>query len=420
MEKDLLGFTTRKLLKKFGAGNHKPGSGSAAAFQGMISAKLLVTVIQLANLTTHRAKYLKFLPELLDMRLAINDRIFPELANLFQDDSIQFGKTISLRKRRNAEADLVAKNHLARRALHELKVSIDIPLKIAELCIELARIAAFVFDNGFQSARGDTQVALSGAVSGLGGCLSIVHLNLLSFGSDEYNWIKNVVQKCDALRREHSDLNQIANSKIEKLTREVKDNTSLYNEVDHLLNDIRSYNKLTNTQIEDFTSNLQNIVWKNRRTLWGHDVEVDHLQVLAPSLIFKKMLGYAYDDTQGLDFDFVNDELVEIAGVIDQESKLVQISNHTSQEIQNFTAAHELAHALLHRQPVLHRDIPLDGSPKNRQRPVEEEQADRFASYFLMPRKLIRRRFKELFFTDRYKINSDTTSQNPIFVEREV
>ena len=161
MEKDLLGFTTRKLLKKFGAGNHKPGSGSAAAFQGMISAKLLVTVIQLANLTTHRAKYLKFLPELLDMRLAINDRIFPELANLFQDDSIQFGKTISLRKRRNAEADLVAKNHLARRALHELKVSIDIPLKIAELCIELARIAAFVFDNGFQSARGDTQVALS-------------------------------------------------------------------------------------------------------------------------------------------------------------------------------------------------------------------------------------------------------------------
>jgi formiminotetrahydrofolate cyclodeaminase len=33
-----------KDLMKFGAGNHKPGSGSAAAFQGMVSAKLISTV----------------------------------------------------------------------------------------------------------------------------------------------------------------------------------------------------------------------------------------------------------------------------------------------------------------------------------------------------------------------------------------
>ena len=47
METDLLEKTVNELMEKFGAGNHKPGSGSAAAFQGMVSAKLISTVISL-------------------------------------------------------------------------------------------------------------------------------------------------------------------------------------------------------------------------------------------------------------------------------------------------------------------------------------------------------------------------------------
>ena len=37
----LLEGTVNNLMTKFGAGNHKPGSGSAAAFQCMVSAKLI-------------------------------------------------------------------------------------------------------------------------------------------------------------------------------------------------------------------------------------------------------------------------------------------------------------------------------------------------------------------------------------------
>ena len=39
METDLLEKSVNELMEKFGAGNHKPGSCSAAAFQGMVSAK---------------------------------------------------------------------------------------------------------------------------------------------------------------------------------------------------------------------------------------------------------------------------------------------------------------------------------------------------------------------------------------------
>lgn len=62
MGKSLLEETTEELLKKFGAGNHKPGSGSAAAFQGMISAQLLITVINLTNENKRKKHYSHVLP----------------------------------------------------------------------------------------------------------------------------------------------------------------------------------------------------------------------------------------------------------------------------------------------------------------------------------------------------------------------
>src|SRR5690606_14864760 len=157
-----------------------------------ISAKLLVTVISLTNEGHRKLAYKKSLPKLLAMQSQIQERIFPDLARLFQSDSVQFEKTINLRKYRDVEQDPIKKNQLIRHALQELKVAIEIPLEIADLCTELSKISEFVFDNAFKSARGDSQVALSGAVSAIAGCLSIIQLNLLSFGSDEYKWTHDV------------------------------------------------------------------------------------------------------------------------------------------------------------------------------------------------------------------------------------
>ena len=108
----LLGITTEKLLEKIGAGNHKPGSGSAAALQAMISSKLLITVINLTDDDEHRKYYLEVLPGLLKLDNEIRERIYPRLTELFQNDSIQFDKTIKLRKARNKEENLIKKNQL--------------------------------------------------------------------------------------------------------------------------------------------------------------------------------------------------------------------------------------------------------------------------------------------------------------------
>ncbi|CAN5396620.1 hypothetical protein BH10BAC1_BH10BAC1_12260 [soil metagenome] len=408
MSKKLLNETTEKLLEKFGAGDHKPGSGSAAAFQGMISAKLLVTVISLTNEEKRRENYSEWLPTLLKMDADIQGRIFPELTKLFQEDAIQFDKTIKSREERDKEKNLAAKNRLTRQALIELKISTEIPVKIAKLSIELAEMAQFVFDKGFQSARGDSQVALSGAVAALAGCMSIVQLNLLSFGSDEYNWTEKIITETVQLKTSYQKFNSIANSKIETLETEVKEKALLYKEVNEIISRIKSKQNPTDTQIETCAIQFQNLIWRYREKIWKKNVPEDPIEILNPSMVFKKLLGYEFYKSTELGKNESRNGISEIAGSIDQSNKLVLISNQFPEQTQNFTAAHELGHAVLHKQSVMHRDKPLDRAETKSRRIPEELQADKFASFFLMPKKQITEIFQECFLTEKFIIDENS------------
>jgi len=93
---NLLEKTVKELLEKFGEGNHKPGSGSAAAFQGMVAAKLISTVITLTAEKKRRPLYDNFLPELFDFQQKIENEIFPKLSELFQLDSEHFDTALNL------------------------------------------------------------------------------------------------------------------------------------------------------------------------------------------------------------------------------------------------------------------------------------------------------------------------------------
>ncbi|HTN00040.1 MAG TPA: cyclodeaminase/cyclohydrolase family protein [Pedobacter sp.] len=409
MEINLLTITTEELLEKFGAGSHKPGSGSAAAFQGMISAKLLVTVISLTNDKKHRDKYFGSISNLLKMRTQIETRIFPELVTLFQQDSVHFGKTINLRKARDKENNPIKRNQLNRRALGELKTSIQIPIRIANLCVELSEIGEFVFDNAFRSARGDSQVALSGAVAAIAGCVSIIQLNLLSFGSDEYDWSKEIIAECNSLKLKHETLNIQANSKIRTLEEEVLKKKSFYKDVNDLLKKARSSSYLSDVQIENIAIELQRTLWKNRDLLKTENTIDNPLEILRPSIIFRKAFGYQFDNSLELDIVYGENGPSETAGLIDQNNKFVQISNHLPPDVQNFTAAHELGHAIFHKQAVMHRDIPIDGLTSNRGSNKEEFQADKFASYFLMPAKQIKQLFEQRFMCKKFSINPNST-----------
>jgi formiminotetrahydrofolate cyclodeaminase len=176
---ELLSLPTSKLLSKFGSGGHKPGSGSAAALLGLVACKLVNTVVTLSN---GRAEYSDVKDQLSLANQGIATTIEPYLAQAVEKDSIQFDRVIEARRNRDVlEPGSKERKVAAEAALEELRHSTVIPIEIAERCVELADCALTVFQLGFKSARGDSGVAVSAAISAVHGSLAIVFLNLTSF-----------------------------------------------------------------------------------------------------------------------------------------------------------------------------------------------------------------------------------------------
>ena len=99
---------------------------------------------------------------------------------------------------------------------------------------------------------------------------------------------------------------------------------------------------------------------------------------------------------------------VDVAGNIDGSERTVQISLQFDSPVRRFTAAHELGHALLHDARGLHRDRALDGGVLHRPRDRTEREADDFATYFLMPERLVRSAFEHAFKAREFILNEDT------------
>src|SRR5258708_40116279 len=94
MSQDLITMPTDQLLTKFGAGLHKPGSGSAAALLGLVSCKLVQTVISLSH---GRGEYLGVGQQLTLANQVILGDVEPSLMVAVQEDSDQFDRVVQAR-----------------------------------------------------------------------------------------------------------------------------------------------------------------------------------------------------------------------------------------------------------------------------------------------------------------------------------
>jgi len=218
MSQALINLPTDQLLTKFGSGGHKPGSGSAAALLGLVACKLIQTVV---TLSAGRDKYQGVEAQLTLANQDILDGIEPVLLMAMQEDSDQFDRVIAMRNQRDAEMDKLKKRQFAEQALHELRAATEIPIRIAETCLHLADRATLVFDLGFKAARGDSGVAISSALAGATGAISIIYLNLTSFkGSD---WAVHTRKKADELSQRAQQLQASLLERILRLQKEAVD-----------------------------------------------------------------------------------------------------------------------------------------------------------------------------------------------------
>jgi len=142
--------------------------------------------------------------------------------------------------------------------------------------------------------------------------------------------------------------------------------------------------------------------------LWPDEVPTDPVDLLDPSIALKA-IGFNYSLSDSLGYFPDRGTGTKVAGYIDKSNKKVRISRHLPYETWRFTAAHELGNAILHNNVRMHRDRAVDGSGTNtgRRNRVEVE-ADKFASVFLMPRKLMQTRFKQIYGCDVFSLDHET------------
>lgn len=168
----------------------------------------------------------------------------------------------------------------------------------------------------------------------------------------------------------------------------------------------KTRSRLPLADIEDLATGLQRKMWRDKDLIWAKPI-TDPIDALDPSVAIK-LLGFGFEMAETLGQHFYGGEQFEVAGTIDSSDKRVRISRQFPAEVRRFTAAHELGHAILHDSQGLHRDRPVNGTKSRRD--IRELEADKFASYFLMPGKLVKQIFKQFFLTDidSFALNEET------------
>ena len=167
---------------------------------------------------------------------------------------------------------------------------------------------------------------------------------------------------------------------------------------------LKTYRR-SDEEIENLARQLQIEVWERRSELFPDFMTMNHVDMLDPVAAFK-LLGYKVDIADALGHLPSAARLSNVAGLIDKPNRQVLLSSGFSAAIRNFTAAHELGHATMHDFSGMHRDKPLDGSSGSRD--PQEREADKFAAYFLMPKKLLSRTFELMFGKAPFELNDDT------------
>lgn len=157
--------------------------------------------------------------------------------------------------------------------------------------------------------------------------------------------------------------------------------------------------------IEQMVTNLQREIW-DRRAQLGVPADARAVDILQGKYA-ARVLGYAYAERSSLGWITRGKDPIVVAGLIDNSKRAIEVATDVEPRVARFTSAHEIGHAVLHAQLTgLHRDRPLTGGIERRDR--VEYEADKFAAFFLMPRKLVTEQFL-LRFIQPFELNEQTS-----------
>ena len=145
-------------------------------------------------------------------------------------------------------------------------------------------------------------------------------------------------------------------------------------------------------------------LWNNRRELFC-DKELAHpLDSVEPAVaLYMKGFDVITDPSLGEMWEDGN--RIQVAGLVDQETRIVRVSQNLDSQQRRYTTGHELGHVIRHPGMSLHRDRAISGHmPRKDDR---EREADLFASCFLMPARHVINEFHLRFGMHVFRMSED-------------
>ena len=176
---------------------------------------------------------------------------------------------------------------------------------------------------------------------------------------------------------------------------------------DSLLSKHRKEERYSRFALAQVARRLHIELWRSRKTFGDFQDDSDPLTLVEPIRALGA-IGYSVDVVESLGQYRESRDTFEVAGVIDKDNSHIWISRRFTSETRQFTLAHELGHAILHRGTGLHRDRAVDSLARRQVRSQMEMEADTFAAYFLMPDRRLRIAFEERFLTTPFELTDAT------------
>jgi Zn-dependent peptidase ImmA (M78 family) len=142
-------------------------------------------------------------------------------------------------------------------------------------------------------------------------------------------------------------------------------------------------------------------LWNKREELGLNVSEAEDLFPLQLDIVIQGLLGIKYEEP--VEFPSLTSltqeiETLKTAGFMDRLGRRIVVPQNFKIEWRRFTAAHEVAHWILHPEVKYHRDRPITGAERaNFSLSIEEQEANLFAAYLLMPSKIVNLYFKRCF-----------------------
>lgn len=384
-----------KFLNSFAAGKSVPGSGCGAAFQVLLNAKMIITHIKLSK---------SLVPD------TINTSEFERLQSEVEQEVDKLEKLYCLDYKlfstyRKKIKEAKSQNNIEKETI-ELEINKTLEeatttlLNIAKSCLILMKIAITTFEVGYEAAAGESGLPMISLLGIARGCFLISHKNLGDLECNSFH-IKTI-REIEYLEGHTNKLTEYVEIERLKIERQAK----IKSKINTLRFEIQKNKSPSDKDIFKISREFQKIIWKHRTI-----EKSQPLELFNPESVLKN-IDYRLLRSKSLGQSTYDSGRFETAGLINTKQKYVAISEKFSLEQQRFTLAHEIGHLVLGHKITsgdqIHRDRPISKSSRLILTDPMERQANKFASQLLMPEKMVRDLFVEIFGTERFVLNEDT------------